>query len=254
MGEQYDYGNTRNMATLIVQILQGWRGHKWHDPLMGPQEHRSVDAALCAKYFNHAEKELLAWINKDRNTPELALNEQMQGLIYPIKKLIGISGCPESKRFTWDFYEPELHGHLSDLSNGVRSTVNKDGLWVTDGSNVGEEEEEHMAIGGVGSPEVPADFLISQGPEAYSFMEDSEDELDAEEAEEFYPEYFAEAETWIPGKGKPWALLIFLVCLIDTEIKSQTIWIIPFFTSTFQSQEKKIRLQFDHTKLKVFLL
>ena len=52
-----------------------------------------------------------------------------------------------------------------------------------------------MAIGGVGSPEVPADFLISQGPEAYSFMEDSEDELDAEEAEEFYPEYFAEAET-----------------------------------------------------------
>ena len=91
VAEQYDFQKARTPKTLIEQILRGWRGYSWTDSFLGNQTHRVVDAELCKKHITHAEKELLAWIHLERNTPQLALRDDLSNLVRKEDSLKGKS-------------------------------------------------------------------------------------------------------------------------------------------------------------------
>ena len=40
----------------------GWMGGSWEDEDLGTRTHKSVDASLCKKFFDHAAAELDKWI------------------------------------------------------------------------------------------------------------------------------------------------------------------------------------------------
>ena len=86
----------------------------------------------------------------------------------------------------WVCHKPELHGRISDLTKGFRSTVDAKGNFVA--SNLAETEEKDVIFEGMFHE------AMLQFEETKS--EDSEPELVGEEVEvsinEFLLEYFAD--------------------------------------------------------------
>ena len=160
------------------------------DELMGTQVHKEVDPALCKKYIKHAEKELLQWLYAERNSPEVTLKPELQQMIHKVDILKGIK-VSQFQPFFWDFYKSDLHGHISDLTKGVRSVVDSKGNFVT--SREAAVEDEEIVFEGIFEENAPQFEKID-------IEEDSEDELAGDELEAsmdaFLLEYFAE-EHWI---------------------------------------------------------
>ena len=87
-------------------------------------------------------KHIMGLLKLERNTPELRLKPELNSLIHPVDTLKGtFFVCLDSFCFNLDFYKPELHGHLSNLTCGVRSVVDSKGNFVTSRKEEAEETE-----------------------------------------------------------------------------------------------------------------